>query len=103
MRFISFCVFMLSLNACAWSADDTVAGGKTTATLPFEMVDNRVFVTVKVNGKGPFPFALDTPVGGAGTTPEAARRMGDNTAAGDLGVGVGEKHDRMGKSNLDMV
>src|SRR5581483_11772467 len=103
MRFISFCVFMLSLSACAWSADATVAGGKTTATLPFEMVDNRVFVTVKVNGKGPFHFILDTGVGGAGITPEAARRLGLDIAAGDQGVGVGEKQVRMGKTHLDLV
>lgn len=31
-----------------------------TEILPFKMVDNRIFIDVMVNGKGPFQFILDT-------------------------------------------
>jgi len=100
---ITSCLFALLLNASAWSADARVAGGKTSVTVPFEMVDNRVFVTVKVNGTGPFHFILDTGVGGVGITPEAARQLGLTPAAGDEVVGVGEKQVSMGKTHLDRV
>jgi hypothetical protein len=34
----------------------SMAGDRGTAALPFELIDNRVFVEVRVNGQGPFHF-----------------------------------------------
>lgn len=36
------------------------AGGKETVTIPFELINNRPFVKVMINGKGPFRFVVDT-------------------------------------------
>jgi hypothetical protein len=41
-----------------------MAGDRGTAALPFELIDNRVFVEVGLNGQGPFHFILDTGAGG---------------------------------------
>ena len=58
--------------------------------LPFEWIDNRIFVQVVLNGKGPFHMILDT---GAdlSISPEVAKKLQLQLAsAGETG-GVGEK------------
>ncbi|HEX9003795.1 MAG TPA: aspartyl protease family protein [Blastocatellia bacterium] len=35
-------------------------GGKEIATVPFELINNRPFVKIMINGKGPFRFVVDT-------------------------------------------
>ncbi len=35
-------------------------GGKEVVTIPFELINNRPFVKIMVNGKGPFRFVVDT-------------------------------------------
>jgi hypothetical protein len=49
----------------------TFDGGKSSFTMPFELVDNRIFVSVTLEGKGPFRFILDT--GGYGGISGSAR------------------------------
>ena len=44
-------------------------------TLPFKVIDNRVFVDVRLNGKGPFHFILDTGAE-ADLSDRAARQLG---------------------------
>lgn len=34
--------------------------GKEVATVPFELINNRPFVKIMINGKGPFRFVIDT-------------------------------------------
>ena len=41
----------------------SIADGKTTTTLPFELIDNRIFVEEQLDGRGPFYFILDTGAG----------------------------------------
>ncbi|MEO6725029.1 MAG: aspartyl protease family protein [Blastocatellia bacterium] len=38
----------------------TRPGGKEVVTIPFELINNRPFVKIMVNGKGPFRFVVDT-------------------------------------------
>src|SRR5215472_11669194 len=43
----------------------SAAGARPSAhpasfTLPFELIDNRVFIEVRLNGHGPYHFILDT-------------------------------------------
>ncbi len=35
-------------------------GGKEIVTIPFELINNRPFVKLMINGKGPFRFVIDT-------------------------------------------
>lgn len=52
-----------------------IAGDRRVARLPFQLIDNRIFVEARINGVGPFAMIFDT--GGANIiTPEAARRLG---------------------------
>jgi ABC-type amino acid transport substrate-binding protein len=53
----------------------TFDGGKSSFTVPFELVDNRIFVGVTLDGRGPFKFILDTG-GYGGFSVETAKRIG---------------------------
>jgi hypothetical protein len=62
----------------------------TAATLPFNLIDNRIFIAVTLNGHGPFHCILDTGAD-AMITSELAKSLGLKvTSAGQTG-GVGEK------------
>jgi len=59
----------------ASAADPVSAAGNLEASVPFELIDNRIFVDVRVNGRGPYRFILDT--GGVNiVTPEIADLLG---------------------------
>jgi len=53
----------------------TFVGGKSSFTVPFELVDNRIFVNVMLEGRGPFKFILDTG-GYGGFSVETAKKIG---------------------------
>lgn len=64
-------------------------GGKTSFTMPFELVDNRIFVNVMLEGKGPFRFILDTGADSA-LSVETARKVGAKLGNEIEGRGAGE-------------
>jgi len=68
----------------------TMAHGRTSVPRGFELIDNRIFVSVWINGEGPFKFILDS---GAVNflTLETAQKLGlDLTPAGQQsGAGAG--------------
>jgi hypothetical protein len=63
--------------------------GEGSFTVPFKLVDNRVFVDVWLNGRGPFKFILDSG-GYGGISQEAARAAGAKLGAEVQGRGAGE-------------
>ena len=67
----------------------TFAGGKTSFTVPFELVDNRIFVNVTLEGRGPFKFILDTG-GYGGISVETAKKIGAKLGNEVEGRGAGE-------------
>src|SRR5580704_9932929 len=69
----------------------SMTAGKTTSTLPFEMIDNRVFVEMRLNGRGPFHFILDTGDGGFTIGRDVADRLGLHVTEGAEEQGVGAK------------
>jgi hypothetical protein len=67
--------------------DFTIAGGNETS-VPFELIDNHVYLDVMLNGKGPYRFIFDT--GGANVVdPAVAREVGAAAAGSAQGSGVG--------------
>jgi len=96
-------VFLLlfALLGCSSTpaASFKVDGGRTSFTLPFRLVDNRVFVEVKLNGEGPFHFILDTGASGTIMRP-AAERLGLKVVNESLQSGVGEKKVASGETHI---
>ena len=72
--------------------DSGIEGGKTSATLPFELLNNHIFVKVRLDGNEPLHMFLDT--GGMNVvTPEVAKRLGLEGQGALQGRGVGEKSE----------
>jgi hypothetical protein len=72
--------------------DASIAGGAKTTTIPFDLVNNHLYVQVKLDGKGPYRFIFDS--GGQNvTTPEVAAQLG-RAVMGSLqvsGAGAGSQ------------
>jgi PDZ domain/Aspartyl protease len=78
-----------SARAQGAASNLTFLDGKDSFTVPFELVDNRIFVDVWLDGRGPFKFILDT--GGDGIlSQEAAARVGARHGEETEGRGAGE-------------
>jgi hypothetical protein len=58
--------------------------------IAFELIDNRIFVNVMINGHGPFHMILDTGASLA-VRPEAAQKAGLTAGGASESGGVGEK------------
>jgi hypothetical protein len=75
--------------------DFAIAGGKSSTTVPFELLNNHIYVQVKLNGKGPFRVLCDT--GGANiVTPALAQELHLKSEGALQGRGVGEKSEDVG-------
>jgi len=77
-----------------------IAAGEKSFMLPFEMIDNRVFVDVRLNGRGPFHFILDTGSGGFSLFRNVADSLGVHVEDAGEGHGVGEKSVRYGATTI---
>jgi hypothetical protein len=84
------------------SSDFTIVNGKTSISLPFDLVDNRIIINVELNGKGPFRFIFDSGAG-AIVSPEVARELGLKIEGTSTGGGVGEKLVERGATNVALV
>jgi hypothetical protein len=87
------------------SAESTfsIAGGKTTTVVPFELIDNRIFIDARLDGQGPFHLILDTGADGFAIAEGVAQRLGLGVDDGGQGSGVGEKTVRMGRTHLARI
>jgi hypothetical protein len=77
-----------------------VSAAKTAFTLPFDLVDNRVFVEVRLNSRGPFHFLLDTGAGGVTVSADLAQQLGLHVGEAGEGRGVGEKIVHAGQAQV---
>jgi len=70
-------------------SDFSMARGAAATTLPITIVNNHVYGSAKVNGKGPFQFIFDT--GGHNiVTPPLAKELGLKMEGQIAGTGAGE-------------
>jgi hypothetical protein len=84
-------------------SDFTIANNKSSATLPFDLIDNRIVIDVKLSGKGPFRFIFDSGAV-AVVSPEVVRQLGlkiENVQTG--GGGVGEQLVERGETSIAEV
>ena len=75
-----------------------VAAKDAIVSMPFETVDGRIYVTARVNGKGPFRFAVDTGASGLGRAD--ARLV---AALGLTVTGSGQSSDGVATAEVDKV
>ena len=65
-------------------------GGQVNATIPFELIQNRPFLNVMVNGKGPLRFVIDTGASLSVISDKAAQKLGIKPVArGGMARAVG--------------
>jgi aspartyl protease/PDZ domain-containing protein len=86
--------------AAVHRGSSAVTDPKTSFTLPFDLVDNRVFVEARLNGRGPFHLLLDTGAGGVTISTDAAQQLGLQVGDAGEGQGVGEKTVHAGLAQI---
>jgi hypothetical protein len=99
--FLVFC-------ACAFSPltaarNHVIADANASFTLPFDLVDNRVFAEARLNGRGPFRLLLDTGSGGVTISTDVAQQLGLHVGDAGEGQGVGEKTVHAGHAQIAQV
>jgi hypothetical protein len=78
--------------------DFGISSGDGATTVPFELINNHMYVEVKLNGKS-YDFLFDT--GGRNVvTPTTARALGLTTQGALQGGGVGEKSEDVGLTKV---
>ena len=78
------------------------AGGVSSTTVPFELINNHIYVQVTLNGRGPYRLLCDT--GGSNiVTPAVAKELGLKTEGQLEGAGVGEKSEDISLTQLERI
>lgn len=78
--------------------DFAIAGGQTSATIPFRLLNNHIYVQAEIDGR-PLQVLFDT--GGANVlTPAAAQRLGLKPEGALQGRGAGEKTEDLGLAKV---
>jgi hypothetical protein len=86
--------------ACASSSALSPVADKSSVVLPFDLIDNRIVINVRLNGKGPFRFIFDTGAV-AVVAPEVVRSLGLKIENLQTGMGgVGEKPVERGETKI---
>lgn len=76
--------------------------GASEATLPFTLIDNRIFVPVTVNGRGPYQFIFDT--GGQNILDVAvARELGLKLESAEDASGAGAATEQAWRTDVDLA
>lgn len=82
--------------------DFSIAGDRTSTSVPFELLNNHIYLNVRLNGKGPYRLLCDT--GGVNViTPELARELGVTSEGAFEGRGAGEKSEAFGITKVAKV
>jgi PDZ domain/Aspartyl protease len=82
-------------------SDYAIAGGSET-TVPIQVIDNHVYISVMLNGKGPFRFAFDT--GGANLVDSSiVQALGLQTSGSFQGSGVGAQTEGLSFAKVATV
>ncbi|MGD0783829.1 MAG: aspartyl protease family protein, partial [Candidatus Aminicenantales bacterium] len=84
------------------AADFGFEGGGTSTVIPFELINNHIFLSARLNGKGPFTLLCDT--GGSNVvTPRLAAELGLKIEGAIEGRGVGDKSEEFGLTKMETL
>jgi predicted aspartyl protease len=92
-----------SLFVSTICAVTTAAAAGLPISSPFTLVDNRVFVTTTLDGKGPYSFLMDTGVDGWAVTTSVAHELGIAEGKTVRIAGAGEARQTMHEVTLRRV
>ncbi|MBV8333363.1 MAG: aspartyl protease family protein [Candidatus Eremiobacteraeota bacterium] len=82
--------------------DFSMNGGRTSTTLPIDLIDNHVYLDVMLNGKGPYRFVFDT--GGSNVIdPAVAAEIGAKGAGALQGSGAGSGTESFSFATVDSL
>ncbi|HEY2860490.1 MAG TPA: aspartyl protease family protein [Terracidiphilus sp.] len=104
---VQFLLAVSSLGAYAQTGGDQPASatesvtpgfpaGKTAVQTPFELLGNAIYVSARMNGRGPFLFVLDTGSCCSVLASELADQLGVNPQGEMKGTGAGSSSNKMG-------
>jgi hypothetical protein len=79
-----------------------IAGGASSATVPFRLLNNHVYVEATVDGKGPYTFLVDTG-GHTLLSPRLIKEVGLKPIGEAVTSGAGEKHGTTGFVHFDEI
>ena len=82
--------------------DFEIAGGAATAEVPIEVRDGRIFVTVMLNGQGPYRMLFDTDSGNI-ISPRALAAIGVKPEGNFGSAVVGEDKQEIGIARIDRL
>jgi hypothetical protein len=80
----------------------TIAGGASSTTVPFRLLNNHIYVAATVNGKGPYTFIVDTG-GHTLLSPRLIKEVGLKTIGEAVTSGAGEGHGTTGFVHFDEI
>ena len=81
-------------------ADWTLPGGRVT--VPMRLLNNHIYVDVRIDGHGPFPFLIDT--GGHDiVTPQTLAKLGLSQQGSATAAGAGEKTTSSGYTRVASI
>lgn len=75
----------------------------TASGTRFDLVDNRIFVSVRLNGRGPFRFILDSGSDGHLIRPELAKSLGLKPEGDEQGKGNGANSEDGWKAHIASI
>jgi hypothetical protein len=79
-----------------------MVNGVTSTTVPFTLHENHVYLSVMLNGKGPYTFIFDT--GGQNVVdPQVAKEIGAAGKGSAQGSGVGSATESLSFANVDTL
>lgn len=83
-------------------ADYSIIGEQSSVSVPFDLIDNRIFVNVEINGQGPFRFILDTGVNNI-VSPEVFNQLKLKNEGFFQTYGVGEQNVQAWQTTIEKV
>lgn len=100
IKILILCLPLFSISCSTEPKANQLSEAPTiTTVIPFELVDNRIFVDVFIENKGPFKFIFDT--GSTNVlTPAIAQKLNLNTQRDTDGTGAGEKTFRVDQAKV---